>query len=73
MSSPLDERMRRIAREEATGSADFATNAEATQQRLSAMEEEVAELRAKLEKLEGGASTPTTKRATRTKTAETTE
>lgn len=71
--SVLDDRIRRIAREEATGSADFATKAEATQQRLAAMEEEVADLRAKLEKLEGGASTPTTKRATRAKTTETTE
>lgn len=65
--SALDARMRIIAEQ---ALVDFTAAAEATQKRLTAVEEEVADLRAKLE---GSASTPAPKRATRAKTTETTE
>lgn len=67
--SVLDERIRRIAREEAAGLTGsepeaFAAKADDVRAKLAAVEEEVASLRARLDELEK-APAPTPKRAPR--------
>jgi hypothetical protein len=69
--SVLDDRIRRIAREEGaahTGSdpeAAFSARHDAFQAQLSELEKEVARLRARLDEVEKAAATPAVKRATR--------
>lgn len=76
MSSPLEARIRNIAREEA--STMFATPATAEPHdlnfdRVGELEKRVAELTDRVAELEKAAPTPAPKRTTRAKTAETTE
>lgn len=75
MTSPLDNRIRHIAREEAAGvlnAAPAAVLESSGPDRLAELEQEVADLRARLEKLENTAPATATKRTPR-KTVETSE
>lgn len=63
MSSPLDARIRKLAREEFAASGSTPTE-EAGPDRVTELEKEVADLRTRLEKLEGAPAKRTARKTT---------